>query len=99
MIFILGTFAIIFHFFLLSKLQFTAWPELLSYPYFFASGLKLYKDFIMPYPPGLIFYLVLTFKYLGFSPESLKYSFWLLVLFTDLALFTAFFIQKKSDIL
>ncbi len=96
MIFILGFLVLVLHFFILSKLQFTAWPELLSYPYLINNGFTLYKDFIMPYPPGLILYLALTFKFLGFSAESLKYSFFFLVLLTDCVFFTALYMKKKS---
>lgn len=96
MIFFLGILVITVHFFLLSKLQFSAWPELLSYPYLFLNGFELYKDFIMPYPPGLILYLASIFKLSGFSPEALKNSFWLLVLFTDIILFATLYIQRNS---
>lgn len=96
MILLFTTLIIIIHFFLLSRLQFTAWPELISYPFLFTNGFELYKDFIMPYPPGLILYLSFAFSFLGFTPEALKYSFWFLVLLTDIALFTALFVQKKS---
>ncbi len=96
MIILLGALILTLHFLILSKLQFTAWPELLSYPFLINNGFEIYKDFIMPYPPGLILYLSWTFNFLGFSAESLKYSFFLLILLTDIALFIALSSQKKS---
>ena len=75
------------HLFILSRLTFTAWPEMLSYPYLFSNGFALYRDFIMPYPPGLVLVLSGIFKLLGFNPQALVIFTWVLVLLTDLLVF------------
>lgn len=78
---------LIFHLSLLSQLIFTAWPEMLSYPYLYSQGFTLYKDFIMPYPPGLILLLGVVFNYFGFNPMVLKNLTWFLILIVDVSLF------------
>ena len=78
---------LIFHLWILSKFTFTAWPEMLSYPYLFSKGFVLYKDFILPYPPGLILILSSFFKLFGFSPMALKIFTWIYILIIDLLIF------------
>lgn len=75
------------HFFLLSKLIFTAWPEMLSYPYLLVNGFTLYKDLIAPYTPGLIIVEALFFKLFGFTPEMLKVLAWIFIGLGDLLMF------------
>lgn len=75
------------HLLLLNKLTFTAWPEMLSYPYLFANGFVLYRDFIMPYPPGLVLLLSGVFQMFGFSVDVLRVFTWVLILITDLLVF------------
>lgn len=77
----------IFHTLILSRLIFTAWPEMLSYPYLFSNGFVLYKDFIMPYPPTLPFLLSLIFNIFGFNPYVLKIFTWILILGIDFLLY------------
>lgn len=76
-----------FHLLILSQLIFTAWPEMFSYPYLFLNGFSLYKDFIMPYPPGLVLLLAGIFGVFGFTPLILKLFTWLIILIIDLLLF------------
>lgn len=78
---------IFLHILLLSQTIFTAWPEMLSYPYLVLNNFALYKDFILPYPPGLIMTLVGFFNLFGFSAENLKYLTWGLIILTDLVLY------------
>lgn len=80
-------FIFILHLLILSKLIFTAWPEMLSYPYLFAKGFLFYKDFIMPYPPALILFLSVVFNIFGFTPEVLKTLTWILIISIDIILF------------
>lgn len=79
-------FIFILHILILNQLTFTAWPEMLSYPYLLSNNFTLYKDFVMPYPPLLPTVLALIFK-LGFSPLVLKYFTWGILLLSDLLLF------------
>ena len=51
--------------FLLS-LQFTAWPEMLSYPYLRNNGFLIYKDMIHPYPPILTMGLSWIYSIFGY---------------------------------
>ena len=75
------------HLILLSNSQFTAWPEMLSYPYLFMNGFNLYSDYVIPYPPGLTFILAFIYKIFGSSPEVLKYATWVLILSVDICMF------------
>lgn len=75
------------HLLLLQNLRFTAWPEMLAYPYLLENGFSLYKDFIMPYPPGLIFLLQTFFHIFGFNIDNLKFIAWVLVLICDFLIY------------
>lgn len=86
------------HIFLLTHLKFTAWPEMLSYPYLFLNKFQLYKDFIMPYPPILVFYLSVFYKLFGITIETLKASTYLLSAATDVVLFYIFKSFTKDKI-
>lgn len=75
------------HLLILSKLQFTAWPEMLSFPYVIDKGFLIYKDFHHVYQPLLTFILLIYYKFSGFSPVSLKIFTWISVLIIDLLIF------------
>lgn len=81
------------HLALLTQIEFTAWPEMLSYPYLLANGFTLYKDFVYPYPPTLTIILFGVFSLFGFKVLVLQLFTWCLILVTDLVLF---FILKKT---
>ena len=83
---------ILFHLFLLFNLEFTAWPEMISYPYLVNSGFKLYTDFIHPYPPLLTLLLGFTYKIFGVHIWTLKIFTWIIVILSDI---TLFLIAKK----
>ncbi len=87
------------HLLILSQLTFTAWPEMLSYPYLLSNGYLLYKDFIMPYPPGLVLILSSVFNMFGFSPFILKIFTWILILFTDLLIYAILKKISKSNLI
>lgn len=78
--------------FLLSHLQFTAWPEMFSYPYLRNHGYLLYQDMIYPYPPLLAMILSFIYRYFDYSVEILKYFSWTTNLLSSLVLY---FITKK----
>lgn len=75
------------HLLILSKLQFTAWPEMLSFPYMVDRGFLIYKDFHHVYQPLLTYILLIYYKFFGFSPESLKIFTWISILIIDLLIF------------
>lgn len=74
---------IAFHLLLLANLQFTAWPEMLSYPYLRNNGYLLYKDMVHPYPPVLTMVLAFVYKLFGYSEIVLKTFTWSLILFSS----------------
>ena len=76
------------HLFLLVNLQFTAWPEVLSFPYLMSKGFLLYKDAIHVYPPLLDFVLLIIYKIFGFKLLPLQIFTWLLILINDLLIFS-----------
>ena len=75
------------HLWLLINLQFTAWPEMLAYPYLWVKGMRMYGDFVHPYTPLLTVVLGGWFSLLGFSIEALQWFSRLLILCSDLVLF------------
>jgi len=75
------------HLFLLSNLKFTAWPEMLSYPYFRNNGYLLYKDMIHPYPPVLTIALSIVYKLFGYKLIVLKVFTWLIILVNDVLVY------------
>lgn len=89
---------LLIHIAILSRLTFTAWPEMLSYPYLMSHGFNLYKDFIMPYPPGLVAFLAGIFNVLGFTPEVLKAVSWGLILIADILIYAVLRKITKSGL-
>lgn len=75
------------HFFLLANLRFTAWPEMLSYPYLLNNGFALYGDMIHPYPPVLTGLLSHWYSWFGYSLTSLKVITWAIILINDLLIY------------
>ncbi|OGM31118.1 hypothetical protein A2630_04650 [Candidatus Woesebacteria bacterium RIFCSPHIGHO2_01_FULL_44_10] len=75
------------HLFLLLNLQFTAWPEMLSYPYLKNHGFLLYRDMIHPYPPLLTLVLSWLYKFLGYKLMVMKIFTWSLILANDVLVF------------
>ncbi|TSC90499.1 MAG: Uncharacterized protein G01um10145_171 [Microgenomates group bacterium Gr01-1014_5] len=76
-----------FQLFLLANLQFTAWPEMLSYPYLRNEGFLLYKDMIHPYPPLLTMFLSFVYKLFGYDVVVLKTVAWTIILFSSSILY------------
>ena len=86
------------HFFLLFNLKFTAWPEMLSYPYLRNNGYLLYKDMIHPYPPVLTMALSIVFKLFGYKLIILKVFTWLVILANDILIFLIARKLTKKDV-
>lgn len=87
---------LVLHIVLLSRITFTAWPEMLCYPYLLSNGFVWYRDFIMPYPPGLIYPLKLFFDFFGYEVVNLKVFTWGLILLTDLFLYWVLRVVSKN---
>jgi len=80
-----GLFAV--HLLFLIFIRFTAWPEMLSYPYLFNNGFTLYKDFVQPYPPVLVLILAGLYRVFGYSLIALKIFTWILILANDVLIY------------
>lgn len=75
------------HLFFLVNLQFTAWPEMLSYSYLRNHGFLIYKDMIHPYPPLLTMGLSWTYTLFGYNLWILKSVAWVAVIVSDILVF------------
>lgn len=75
---------ILLHIFGLIKLKFTAWPEMLLWPYLMLDGWLPYKDIAIAHTPNLIVALKAFFALFGVGIMQLKVFSWILVLISDL---------------
>ncbi len=75
------------HIFILANLQFTAWPEMFSYPYLLNNGFSLYRDQALPYQPLLILILSKIYLIFGYDINVLKIFTWGIILINDLLIF------------
>ncbi len=78
---------IIMHFVILMNIQFTALPEMFSYPYLVNNGFKLYQDLALPYEPLLPIILALVYKIFGYELLVLKLFTWAVILICDILIF------------
>lgn len=78
---------ILVHIVILFNLQFTAWPEIFSFPYMIDKGFLIYKDFHHVYQPLLTFVLLGVYKIFGFNLFTLKTFTFVLVVLIDLMVF------------
>ncbi len=69
-IYYLGVILIV-HVWLSYEVSFTAWPEMITYPWLMEKGFLLYTDVILPYLPLLPWTLFIFFKVFGFSINNL----------------------------
>ncbi len=87
------------HLLILSQLQFTAWPEMISFPYLINHGFITYKDMIHAYPPLLINILAVLYKIFGINIQVLKIFTWASFIANDLLIFTILFkLVKKQNL-
>ena len=86
-IFWAGLALIFVHILILVNLSFTAWPEMLAWPYFILKGWLPYRDFAMVHTPLLVLDLALFSKIFGIGAMQLKIYAWALIVLTDLTLF------------
>ncbi len=75
------------HLFLLFNLQFTAWPEMLSYAFLKNHGFNLYKDLVYPYPPLLTILLSQIYTIFGYKVEVLKITTWIFISINDFLIY------------
>lgn len=89
---LLFPFLVVIHLLLLSTLLFSAWPEMILWPYLINQNLLPYRDIAIAHTPLLIFSLSAFYKFFGTSLWSLKIFSWVVVLITDLLIY---WITKK----
>jgi len=75
------------HLLLLFNLQFTAWPEILSYAYLKNSGFSLYGGMVHPYPPLLTLTLSYLYKIFGYGIPVERAFYYLMLLINDVSVF------------
>jgi len=75
------------HLFLLMNLKFTAWPEMLLWPYLMIHNLLPYKDVAIVHTPHLIVHLAIFYKIFGVGTVQLKIYTWFFIAITDLIVF------------
>src|SRR3990167_1746027 len=87
MIYIFFLIIISVHSLILSNIQFTAWPEMFSYPYLLNNGFMLYRDQALPYQPLLVLILSKIYIIFGYDINVLKIFTWGIILINDLLIF------------
>jgi len=75
------------HFFLLVSLRFTAWPEMLTWPYLILKEWLPYEDIAIVHTPLLLADLSIFYKIFGVGLIQLKAYTWILILLTDVLIF------------
>jgi hypothetical protein len=80
------------HLLFLLKLKFTAWPEMLLWPYLIIKGWLPYQDIAIAHTPLMLADLAIFFKLFGVGITQLKIFTWILILILDYAVFS---ISKK----
>ncbi len=89
---------LVFHLLILSRLQFTAWPEMVSFPFLINHGFVTYSDMVHAYPPLLISTLSVLYKIFGYKILVLKVFGWSSILVSDLLIFKIILkIMKKQN--
>lgn len=73
-------------------MQFTAWPEMLAWPYLMINGFLPYKDIGIAHNPLLIFVLTIFYKFFGVGIIQLQIFTALIIIFTT---FLVYKITKK----
>lgn len=78
---------LLLHLSLLFVLKFTAWPEMLFWPYLMTKGWLPYRDIAIAHTPLVLFDLSIFYKLFGVGIVQLKIFTWLLILIFDLVVF------------
>ncbi len=76
-----------FHLLMLIKFKFTAWPEMLAWPYLITKEILPYSGIAVAHTPLLIFKLAIFYKFFGTGIFQLEVFTWILIIFNDLMLF------------
>ena len=84
--------ALAFHLFLLLGLGFTAWPEMLAWPYLILKGWLPYRDIAIAHTPLLLADLTVFNKIFGVGLWQLKAYTWILILISD---YFVYFVARR----
>ena len=74
------------------QISFTAWPEMLAWPYLMLQGWLPYRDIAIAHNPLLLFDLVVFYKLFGIGIVQLKIYTWLLIAVNA---YLTFFVASK----
>lgn len=77
---------------MITNINFTAWPEMLAWPYLMLHGWLPYKDIAIAHNPLLLFDLAIFFKFFGVGILQLKIYTWILI---SINIYLVYFISKK----
>lgn len=92
-------FLLLLQLFFLINLQFTAWPEMLSYPYLRNNNFLLYKDMIHPYPPVLTMVLSYIYSIFGYGLEVLQTISWTVIISSSVLIYLLVqYLAKKENL-
>jgi len=75
------------HLFVLIKTKFTAWPEMLLWPYLMIKGWLPYKDIAIAHNPLMLLELSFFYKIFGVGVNQLKIFTWIVILTFNLLIF------------
>lgn len=73
-------------------INYTAWPEMLAWPYLILQGWLPYKDIAIAHNPLMLLDLVIFFKLFGVGITQLKIYTWILIVTNT---FLVYFVTKK----
>lgn len=80
---------LVVHLLFLIGLKFTAWPEMLLWPYLMSHGWLPYTNIAIAHTPLLLVFLSVFFKVFGAGILQLKIFTWILILLLDLLVYFA----------
>ena len=93
--FVLFFAAVCFHLGLLFTTTFVDWPEIPLYPWLIHTGLNLYSDVSIAYPPLSVYLFLGYFLLFGFSTVSYQMLTYAIILVTDVCIF---WILKRMNV-
>jgi len=78
---------LVLHLLLLLLTNFTAWPEMLFYPWLLSRGIVLYRDLLAFYPPGAFWLLNCFYRILGYAEVSMRIAAFFWIILSDILLY------------
>lgn len=81
------TFLLLGHLLILLNIKFTAWPEMINWPYLMLNNFLPYRDIAIAHNPFLPFVLTGFYKLAGVGIWELEVFTWMVILISDILLF------------